>query len=96
MSEENADVKKKSNQKSKENITEQTKKMEASENLFNKQIRDAKKILELSKKYSESNAKTNKIVKELRAKIKDREEVSKNTDKVLKEYNTKEAQKASE
>ena len=70
--------------------------MEASENLFNKQIRDAKKILELSKKYSESNAKANKIVKELRAKIKDREEVSKNTDKVLKEYNTKEARKASE
>ena len=70
--------------------------MEASENFFNKQIRDAKKILELSKKYSESNAKTNKTVEELRAKIKDREEVSKNTDKVLKEYNTKEAQKASE
>ena len=70
--------------------------MEASENLFNKQIRDAKKILELSKKYSESNAKTNKMVKELRAKIKDRGEVSTNTDKVLKEYNTKEAQKASE
>ena len=70
--------------------------MEASENLFNKQIRDAKKILELSKKYSESNAKTNKMIKELRAKIKDREEVSKNTDKVLKENNTKEAPKASE
>ena len=70
--------------------------MEASENLFNKQIRDAKKILELSKKYSESNAKTNKMVKELRAKIKDRGEVSTNTDKVLKEHNTKEAQKASE
>ena len=70
--------------------------MEASENLFNKQFRDAKEILELSKKHKESNAKTNKMVKELRAKIKDREEVSKNTDKVPKEYNTKEAQRASE
>ena len=51
--------------------------MEASENLFNKQFRDAEKTLELSKKYKESNAKTNKMIKELRAKIKDREEVSK-------------------
>ena len=59
--------------------------MEASENLFNKQFRDAEKILELSKKYKESNAKTNKMIKELRGMIKDREEVSKNTDKVLKE-----------
>ena len=55
--------------------------MEASENLF----KDAKEILELSKKYKESNAE-----------IKDREEVSKNTDKALKEYYTKEAQRASE
>ena len=70
--------------------------MEASENLFNKQFRDAKEILELGKKYKESNAKTDKMIKELRAEIKDREEVSKNTDKVLKEYNTKEAQRASE
>ena len=70
--------------------------MEASENLFNKQFRDSEKILELSKKYKESNAKTNKMIKELHAKIKDREEVSKNTDKVLKENYTKEAQKASE
>ena len=92
----NDDAKKKSNQKSKESITERIKKMEASENLFNKQFRDAKEILELSKKYKKSNAKTNKMVKELRAKIKDREEVSKNTDKVLKEYNTKETQRASE
>ena len=59
--------------------------MEASENLF----KDAKEILELSKKYKESNAKTNKIIKELSAEIKDREEVSKNTDKALKEYYTK-------
>ena len=87
---------KKSTQKSKENITEQIKKMEASENLFNKQFRNAKEILELSKKYKESNAKTNKIIKELSAEIKDREEVSKNTDKALKEYYTKESQRASE
>ena len=29
--------------------------MEASENLFNKQFRNAKEILELSEKYKESN-----------------------------------------
>ena len=40
--------------------------MEASENLFNKQFRDAKEILELSKKYKESNAKTNKIKERLK------------------------------
>ena len=70
--------------------------MEASENLFNKQFRDAKGILELSKKYKESSAKTDKMIKELSAEIKDREEVSKNTNKKLKECYTKEAQKASE
>ena len=36
-----------------------------------------------------------KMMKELSADIKDREEVSKNTDKSLKEYYTKEAQRAS-
>ena len=36
------------------------------------------------------------MIKELSAKIKDREEASKNTDKVLKKYYTKEAQRASE
>ena len=36
-----------------------------------------------------------KMIKELSADIKDREEVSKNTDKSLKEYYTKEAQRAS-
>ena len=35
------------------------------------------------------------MIKELSADIKDREEVSKNTDKSLKEYYTKEAQRAS-
>ena len=69
--------------------------MEASENLFNKQFRDAKEILELSKKYKESSAKTDKMIKELSAEIKDREEVSKNTSKEIKEYYTKEAQKVS-
>ena len=69
--------------------------MEASENLFNKQFRDAKEILELSKKYKESSAKTDKMIKKLSAEIKDREEVSKNTDKAIKEYYTKEAQRAS-
>ena len=92
----NDDAKKKSNQKSKENITERIKKMEASENLFNKQFRDVKEILELDKNYKESSAKTDKMIKELSAKIKDRDKASKNTDKVLKKYYTKEAQKASE
>ena len=91
----NDNAKKKSNQKSKENITEQIKKMEASENLFNKQFRDAKEILESSKKYKESSTKTDKMIKELSAEIKDREEVSKNTNKEIKEYYTKEAQRAS-
>ena len=67
--------------------------MEDSENLF----KDVKEILELNnKKYKESSAKTDKVIKELGAEIKDREEVSKNTNKKLKEYYTKEAQKVSE
>ena len=37
--------------------------MEASENLFNKQFRDVKEILELSKKYKELSAKTDKTMK---------------------------------
>ena len=81
----NDDAKKKSNQKSK--------KMEASKNLFNKQI---KEILELDKKYMESRAKTDKTIKELSAELKDREEVSKKTDKALKDYYTYEARRASE
>ena len=36
------------------------------------------------------------MIKELHAEIKDREEVNKNTDKALKKYYTKEAQRASE
>ena len=65
--------------------------MEASENLF----KDVKEILELNKKYNESRAKTDKTIKKLRAEIKDREEVNKNINKALKEYYTKEAQRAS-
>ena len=44
----------------------------------------------------ESKAKTDKSIKEIMAELKDREEVSKNTDKIIKEYYTKEAQGASE
>ena len=86
-------LKKKSNQKLKKNITEEIKKTEASENFFNKNI---KEFLELDKKYMEQRAKRDKTIKELSAELKDREEVSKNTDKKLKEYYTKEAQRASE
>ena len=52
--------------------------MEASENLFNKQFRDTKEISELDKKYKESRAKTDKMIKKLSDKIKNREEASKN------------------
>ena len=73
--------------------------MKASKNLSNKQIRDAKKVLELSKKYSELNAKsiaeTDKQIEEIIAKNKAKEEASKNIDEILKEYNAKEAQRAS-
>ena len=44
----------------------------------------------------EARAKTDKTIKELSAEIKDREEVSKNTNKALKEYFTYKAQRASE
>ena len=73
--------------------------MKASKNLSNKQVRDAKKTLELSKKYSELNAKsiakTDKQIEEIIAKNKAKEEASKNIDEILKEYNAKEAQRAS-
>ena len=65
----------------KKNITEQIKKTEASENLFNKNI---KEFLELDKKYMEQRAKTDKTIKELSAELKDREEVSKILIKNLK------------
>ena len=73
--------------------------MKAFKNLSNKQVRDAKKILELSKKYSELNAKsiaeTDKQIEEIIAKNKAKKEASKNIDKVLREYYTNEAQRAS-
>ena len=43
----------------------------------------------------ESRAKTDKMIKELSAELKDREEVSKKTNKALKEYYINEAQRAS-
>ena len=45
--------------KSKGNITERIKNMEASQNLF----KEVKEILELNKKYKESSAKTDKKLK---------------------------------
>ena len=75
------------------------KKMKAFKNLSNKQVRDAKKTLELSKKYSELNAKsiaeTDKQIEEIIAKNKAKEEARKNIDKVLEEYYTYETQRAS-
>ena len=70
--------------------------MEASKNLFNKQFRNDKEILEVTKKYKETNARKNKLIKELHAKIKYREEVSKKSDEALKKYYTDKAQSASE
>ena len=73
--------------------------MKAFKNLSNKQVRDAKKTLELSQKYSELNAKskakTDKLIEEIITKNKAKKEASKNIDKVLKQYYTKEAQRAS-
>ena len=61
--------------------------MKAPKNLSNEQVSDAKKTLELSKKYSKLNAKsiaeTNKQIEEIIAKNKAKEEASKNIDKVL-------------
>ena len=72
--------------------------MKAFKNLSNKQVRDAKKTLELSKKNSELNAKsiaqTDKQIKEVIAKNKAKEEAGKNLDKVLKDYYANAAQRA--
>ena len=80
----------KSNQKPRKNITEQLK---SSENLLDKEIRDAKRVLELAKKRSKLNAKsiaeTNKMGEELRAKNKDREEYGKKLMKYLKNITQK-------
>ena len=72
--------------------------MKAFKDLSNKQVRDAKKTLELGKKYSELNAKsiakTDKQIEEIIAKNKAKEEARKNIDKVLEEYYTSKAQRA--
>ena len=74
--------------------------MKAFKNLSKKQVSDTKKTLELSKKYSELNAKsiakTDKQIEEIIDKNKAKEEASKNIDKVLKECYTNEAQRMSE
>ena len=44
----------------------------------------------------ESKAKTDKSIKELMAELKDREEISKRADEVLKKYHEDEAKSASE
>ena len=114
MSTENADLKKilnislKANKKAEKNITKQLKRIDqikqteeikASKNLLNKQVSDAKKILELIKKDSELNAKamakTDESAKKILAKSKDREEDNKKVNEVLKKYHEKEAQRAS-
>ena len=60
-----------------------------------KQISDAKRTLELVKKHSELSAKSraeaDKMIEELRAKNKAREEYGKKVDEILKEHYTKEA-----
>ena len=67
--------------------------MKASKNLSNKQVRDAKKTLELSKKYSELNAKsiakTDKQIEEIITKNKAKEEASKILMKYLKNITQK-------
>ena len=74
--------------------------MKASKNVSNKQVSDAKRFLKLVKKESKLNAKsiakTDKLIEEIINKNKAREEESKNIDEILKKYNTKEAQRASE
>ena len=68
--------------------------------MLDKQVSNSKKILELNKKYSDLNAKsmakTDKLIEEILAKNKAREEYSKNIDEILKKYNAEEAQRASE
>ena len=68
--------------------------------IANLQVSDSKKNLELNKKCSELNAKsmakTDKIIEEILAKNKAREEDNKNIAKMLKKYNEEEAQRASE
>ena len=64
--------------------------------MFDKQISEAKKILKLTKKDSELNAKTDKSVKKILAKAKAREEDDRKINEILKKYNAKEEQRTSE
>ena len=68
--------------------------------MLKKQVSDAKKILELIKKDSELNAKsiakTDELVKKILANAKAREEDDRKINEILKKYNAKEAQRASE
>ena len=72
--------------------------MKASENLFNKQVSDAKKFLKLVKKESKLDAKnrgkTDKLIEEILAKNKAREEDSKHIDEIIKKHNKNEAQRS--
>ena len=74
--------------------------MKASENLFNKQVSDAKKFLILVKKESKldakNRAKTDKLIEEILAKNKAREEDSKSIDEMIKKYDKNEAQRSFE
>ena len=53
-------------------------------------------MLELDKKYMEKRAKTDKMIKELNAELKDREEISKKADEALKKNQTILAREVSE
>ena len=74
--------------------------MKAFENLFNKQVSDAKKFLKLVKKESKldskNRAKTDQLIEKILAKNKAREENSKNIDEMIKKYDKNEAQRSFE
>ena len=74
--------------------------MKASENLFNKQVSDAKKFLKLVKKESKLNAKNrakiDKLIEKILANDKAREEDSKNIDEMIKKHDKNEAQRSFE
>ena len=74
--------------------------MKASENLFNKQVSDAKKFLKLVKKESKLNAKNrakiDKLIEKILANNKAREEDSKNIDEMIKKHDKNEAQRSFE
>ena len=74
--------------------------MKASENLFNKQVSDAKKFLKLIKKESKldakNTAKTDKLIEEKHGNSKAREEDSKNIDEMIKKHDKDEAQRSFE